>query len=47
MSWWDDTANGWTQTAGTYQVYVGDSSALSGLPLQGSFTMGTTAGPAR
>jgi beta-glucosidase len=44
MSWWDDTANGWTQTAGTYQVYVGDSSALSGLPLQGSFTMGTTAG---
>jgi len=44
MSWWDDTANGWTQTAGAYQVYVGDSSALSGLPLQGSFTMGTTAG---
>ena len=44
MSWWDDTANGWTQTAGTYQAYVGDSSALSGLPLQGSFTMGTTAG---
>jgi beta-glucosidase len=44
MSWWDDTANGWTQTAGTYQVYVGDSSALSGLPLQGSFTMGTTVG---
>jgi len=44
MSWWDDTANGWTQTAGTYGVYVGDSSALAGLPLQGSFTMGTTAG---
>ena len=44
MSWWDDTANGWTQTAGAYQVYVGDSSALSGLPLQGSFTLGTTAG---
>jgi beta-glucosidase len=44
MSWWDGTANGWTQTAGAYQVYVGDSSALSGLPLQGSFTMGTTAG---
>ncbi len=43
MSWWDDTANGWTQTAGTYQVYVGDSSALSGLPLRGAFTMVTTA----
>ena len=44
MSWWDDTANGWTQTAGRYQVYVGDSSALAGLPLRGSFTMVTTAG---
>ena len=44
MSWWDDTANGWTQTAGTYGVYVGDSSALAGLPLRGSFTMATTAG---
>src|SRR5580700_6687874 len=39
MSWWDDTANGWTQTAGTYGVYVGDSSALAGLPLRGSFTI--------
>ena len=44
MSWWDDTANGWTQTAGTYGVYVGDSSALAGLPLRGSFTIATTAG---
>jgi len=44
MSWWGDTANGWTQTAGRYQVYVGDSSALSGLPLRGAFTMVTTAG---
>jgi beta-glucosidase len=44
MSWWDDTANGWTQTAGRYQVYVGDSSALAGLPLRGSFTTVTTAG---
>ena len=26
-SWWDDSANGWTQTEGTYSVYVGDSSA--------------------
>jgi len=44
MSWWSDTANGWTQTAGTYQVYMGDSSALAGLPLRGSFTMATTPG---
>jgi beta-glucosidase len=44
MSWWDDTANGWTQTAGTYGVYVGDSSAPAGLPLRGSFTIATTAG---
>jgi beta-glucosidase len=44
MQWWDDSANGWTQTSGTYQVYVGDSSALADLPLQGSFTMAGTPG---
>ena len=38
-SWWDDAANGWTQTAGQYQVFVGDSSALADLPLRGSFSM--------
>jgi len=42
MSWWDDSANGWTQTEGTYGVYVGDSSDLSGLPLRGTFTMAAT-----
>jgi beta-glucosidase len=42
MSWWDDSANGWTQTEGTYGLYVGDSSDLSGLPLQGTFTMAAT-----
>jgi beta-glucosidase len=41
-SWWDDSANGWTQTEGAYNVYLGDSSALSGLPLQGTFTMTAT-----
>jgi hypothetical protein len=41
-SWWDDSANGWTQTEGTYSVYLGDSSDLSGLPLQGSYTMAAT-----
>jgi beta-glucosidase len=44
MSWWSDTANGWTQTAGSYRVYVGDSSALADLPLQGAFTMASTPG---
>jgi beta-glucosidase len=43
-SWWDDGAGGWTQTAGQYQVYVGDSSALADLPLRGSFTMAATPG---
>ena len=42
MSWWNDSANGWTQAEGTYGVYVGDSSALSNLPLQGTFTMAAT-----
>ena len=41
-SWWEDSANGWMQTEGTYSVYVGDSSALSGLPLQGTYTMAAT-----
>jgi uncharacterized membrane protein len=43
-SWWDETAGGWTQTAGQYQVYMGDSSALADLPLRGSFTMAATPG---
>ncbi len=42
--WWDTSANGWTQSAGTYGVDVGDSSALADLPLQGSFTLATTPG---
>ena len=42
--WWDDATNGWSQSTGTYQVYVGDSSALANLPLQGSFTMNTSPG---
>ena len=40
--WWDQAAGGWSQTAGTYQVYVGDSSATANLPLQGSFRMTST-----
>jgi beta-glucosidase len=42
--WWDQKAGGWDQTAGAYQVYVGDSSALASLPLHGSFTMSATPG---
>jgi beta-glucosidase len=42
--WWNQKAGGWDQTAGAYQVYVGDSSALAGLPLRGSFTMSATPG---
>jgi beta-glucosidase len=44
LSWWDDNANGWTQTPGTYGVYVGDSSALANLPLRGAFQVAATPG---
>ncbi len=39
LSYWDDAAGGWARAAGRYQVYVGDSSALAGLPLRGGFTV--------
>jgi len=42
--WWDTSANGWSQSPGSYGVYVGDSSALADLPLQGSFTLPTSTG---
>jgi beta-glucosidase len=41
--WWDQNANGWTQSPGSYGVYVGDSSAISDLPLHGSFAVTQTA----
>jgi beta-glucosidase len=44
LSWWSDTANGWTQTPGTYHVYVGDSSALANLPLRNTFRVTATPG---
>jgi beta-glucosidase len=43
-SWWSDSANGWTQTAGTYRVYVGDSSALANLPLRATYDVTSTPG---
>jgi beta-glucosidase len=49
--WWDQNApggasqgGGWTQSTGAYQVYLGDSSALSALPLRGWFYIGRTPG---
>jgi beta-glucosidase len=44
LSWWSNSANGWTQTPGAYHVYVGDSSALANLPLRGSFAVTATPG---
>jgi beta-glucosidase len=44
LSYWDDTANGWVLPDGGFQVYVGDSSALSGLPLHGGFAVTRTVG---
>jgi beta-glucosidase len=38
------TGGGWSQSAGAYQVYVGDSSALAGLPLRGGFAVTSTPG---
>jgi beta-glucosidase len=39
LSYWSDAANGWVVPAGGFRVYVGDSSALAGLPLRGGFTL--------
>ena len=43
--WWD--RSGWTETAGTYRVYVGDSSALANLPLTARYEMKTAIGERR
>ena len=42
--WWDAGAGGWSQTAGLYRVYLGDSSALASLPLRGAFQVTATPG---
>jgi beta-glucosidase len=51
LSWFDTSApgasatgGGWSQSAGAYQVYVGDSSALASLPLRGGFVVTSTPG---
>jgi beta-glucosidase len=40
--WWDDAANDWNQSTGRYGLFVGDSSAASGLPLHSGFTLGAS-----
>jgi len=45
LAYWDTQANGWVDAPGTYDVYVGDSSALANLPLQGSFSVARSTGP--
>jgi beta-glucosidase len=44
LSYRDDAANGWVVPDGTFTVYLGDSSALANLPLQGSFTVTKSVG---
>ena len=44
LSYWDSAASGWVLPDGRYGVYVGDSSALAGLPLRGGFTVTRTVG---
>jgi beta-glucosidase len=45
LSYWDGTANTYVIPDGAFTVYVGDSSALANLPLQGSFTIAASSGP--
>jgi beta-glucosidase len=44
LSYFNDTANGWVLPDGRFNVFVGDSSALKNLPLQGDFTVARTVG---
>ena len=44
LSYWDDAANGWVLPDGQFKVYIGDSSALSDLPLRASFDVARTLG---
>jgi beta-glucosidase len=37
LAYWKTSANNWVVPEGTFQVWVGDSSALASLPLHGSF----------
>ena len=44
LSYFNVRANGWTMPNGRYSLYVGDSSALTSLPLRGKLTVKRTLG---
>lgn len=44
LSYFDDAANGWVLPDGEFHLYIGDSSALANLPLQGTVTVTQTVG---
>jgi beta-glucosidase len=44
LSYFNTGANGWTLPPGRFSIYVGDSSALTSLPLQGKLTVAKTIG---
>jgi Fibronectin type III-like domain len=44
VAYWDTATSAWAVAPGTYQVYVGDSSSLANLPLQGRFTLPASTG---
>jgi beta-glucosidase len=44
LSYFNPTANGWTLPNGQFSIYVGDSSALTSLPLQGKLKVAQTIG---
>ena len=44
LSYYDTSAQSWVEPDGAYQVYVGDSSAMAGLPLHGQFAVAATTG---
>ena len=44
LSYFNTTANGWTLPNGQFSVYVGDSSALTSLPLRGKLKVTKTIG---
>ena len=39
LAYWDTASNGWANAPGSYQVWAGDSSATSDLPLHGTFQL--------
>ncbi|WP_291413959.1 glycoside hydrolase family 3 C-terminal domain-containing protein [Actinophytocola sp.] len=44
LAYWKTDAKAWVMPSGTFQVHVGDSSAVAGLPLHGQFQVVKSAG---